>query len=238
MALPSKNTQLNEIADFDVFRNGGKGSGNFGHAGRPGERGGSSTNPVAIGKSFDKDRDGGGRLKEYEHKLREVEKALKDDAYRDEHFHGLSKERLEESKKQLKKDIKKESDRIADGKIKEGAKNIQKSVDKLSEQDYVYETGASVYDKGETYQTFKRLEREAKSLREYIERGSKGEEVQRTAGLIRYYTESIIPHLESKAYYSKGSGVDKMYKAHLKEIKKIAKIAGELEGDYYDKENK
>lgn len=42
MALPTKNTQLTEIAGLDTFRNGGPGSGNFGHAGRPGEIGGSS----------------------------------------------------------------------------------------------------------------------------------------------------------------------------------------------------
>lgn len=43
MALPTRNIQLNEIANIDTFYNGGKGSGNFGHAGRPGERGGSGS---------------------------------------------------------------------------------------------------------------------------------------------------------------------------------------------------
>lgn len=42
MAIPTRNAQLNEIADFDTFYNGGSGSGNFGHAGRPGEIGGSA----------------------------------------------------------------------------------------------------------------------------------------------------------------------------------------------------
>ena len=41
MALPSKNIKTNEIAGLDTFYNGGSGSGNFGHAGRPGQRGGS-----------------------------------------------------------------------------------------------------------------------------------------------------------------------------------------------------
>lgn len=41
MVLPSKITKLNEIEELDTFYNGGKGSGNFGHAGRPGEVGGS-----------------------------------------------------------------------------------------------------------------------------------------------------------------------------------------------------
>ena len=48
MAIPSKQVKNNEIADFDTFYNGGKGSGNFGHSGRPGEVGGSGkgeTNP-------------------------------------------------------------------------------------------------------------------------------------------------------------------------------------------------
>lgn len=43
MALPIKNTKINIIEGIDTFYNGGKGSGNFGHAGRPGERGGSSS---------------------------------------------------------------------------------------------------------------------------------------------------------------------------------------------------
>ena len=41
MALPSKEVKNNEIAGLDTFYNGGKGSGNFGHEGRPGKRGGS-----------------------------------------------------------------------------------------------------------------------------------------------------------------------------------------------------
>ena len=51
MALPTRHTQLNEIADFNTFYNGGPGSGNFGHAGRPGERGGSSSGGSGISKA-------------------------------------------------------------------------------------------------------------------------------------------------------------------------------------------
>lgn len=43
MALPTKITSLNEISGIDTFYNGGKGSGNFGHLGRPGEVGGSAS---------------------------------------------------------------------------------------------------------------------------------------------------------------------------------------------------
>ena len=41
MALPIKIIKLNSSENLETFRNGGKGSGNFGHAGRPGEVGGS-----------------------------------------------------------------------------------------------------------------------------------------------------------------------------------------------------
>ena len=44
MALPSKygiNKGLNSMAGLSAYENGGSGSGNFGHAGRPGKRGGS-----------------------------------------------------------------------------------------------------------------------------------------------------------------------------------------------------
>lgn len=34
---------INEMGGLDTFYNGGKGSGNFGHAGRPGKRGGSGS---------------------------------------------------------------------------------------------------------------------------------------------------------------------------------------------------
>lgn len=46
MALPSTITKLNSCGDLEIFRNGGKGSGNFGHAGRPGEVGGSAPSGV------------------------------------------------------------------------------------------------------------------------------------------------------------------------------------------------
>ena len=42
MALPIKIIKLNSSENLETFRNGGKGSGNFGHAGRPGEIGGSA----------------------------------------------------------------------------------------------------------------------------------------------------------------------------------------------------
>lgn len=64
MALPSRygmDKKLNSMDGLSAYENGGKGSGNFGHSGRPGEIGGSSTDPVAIGKTFDEDRDGGGK---------------------------------------------------------------------------------------------------------------------------------------------------------------------------------
>ena len=41
MAQPIRQVKSNEIAELDTFYNGGEGSGNFGHAGRPGKRGGS-----------------------------------------------------------------------------------------------------------------------------------------------------------------------------------------------------
>ena len=47
MALPTKHTMLNEMEGLDTFYNGGKGSGNFGHAGRPGKVGGSSSGSIA-----------------------------------------------------------------------------------------------------------------------------------------------------------------------------------------------
>lgn len=49
MGLPIKNTKLNTIEGIDTFYNGGKGSGNFGHSGRPGKVGGSA--PSGSGSS-------------------------------------------------------------------------------------------------------------------------------------------------------------------------------------------
>ena len=51
MALPIKNTKLNTIEGIDTFYNGGKGSGNFGHAGREGEVGGSAPRGKGTGVS-------------------------------------------------------------------------------------------------------------------------------------------------------------------------------------------
>lgn len=47
MPQPLKRASLNEIGGIDTFYNGGAGSGNFGHAGRPGEVGGSA--PSSVG---------------------------------------------------------------------------------------------------------------------------------------------------------------------------------------------
>ena len=44
MALPSKygvDKKINSMEGLSAYENGGKGSGNFGHSGRPGEGGGS-----------------------------------------------------------------------------------------------------------------------------------------------------------------------------------------------------
>lgn len=51
MATPIKQVKNNEIADLDTFYNGGKGSGNFGHSGRPGEVGGSGKGGTDSRKS-------------------------------------------------------------------------------------------------------------------------------------------------------------------------------------------
>lgn len=67
MALPTRNTKLNEIAEFDTFYNGGKGSGNFGHAGRPGERGGSA--PSSAGSLASGRMEKGVRETDFENEL-------------------------------------------------------------------------------------------------------------------------------------------------------------------------
>lgn len=191
MALPSKNVRLNEIADFDVFRNGGKGSGNFGHLGRPGEVGGSASSGGGAGASTS---DGGAN---------------------------------------------KEGD--ANDKFAKGGSDISKSMKKLSSEDYVYDSGASVWKESDTHKTFKKMEREVKDLSDYMKSDRKewkSDDLQRKFGMISYYTDTLIPYLESRAYYSKGSGVDKMYKRHLKEMQKIAKIAKDAEDGYYDKKVK
>ncbi len=56
MATPTKHTILNKIEDLDTFYNGGKGSGNFGHSGRPGKIGGSGdSSKLSREKSFEAD---------------------------------------------------------------------------------------------------------------------------------------------------------------------------------------
>ena len=57
MALPTKHTKLNTIEGIGTFYNGGKGSGNFGHSGRPGYVGGAGKGgkgKSAEDKAFDK----------------------------------------------------------------------------------------------------------------------------------------------------------------------------------------
>lgn len=52
MALPSRygiEKKINSMEGLSAYENGGKGSGNFGHSGRPGEVGGSSSG--GVGKS-------------------------------------------------------------------------------------------------------------------------------------------------------------------------------------------
>lgn len=54
MAIPIKQAKINEIAGLNVFYNSGKGSGNFGHAGRPGKRGGSGSGSGVSSKEEEK----------------------------------------------------------------------------------------------------------------------------------------------------------------------------------------
>lgn len=51
MALPSRyriDKKINSMEGLSAYENGGKGSGNFGHAGRPGKRGGSGSGTGGI----------------------------------------------------------------------------------------------------------------------------------------------------------------------------------------------
>ena len=102
MALPTRNTQLNEIADFDTFYNGGKGSGNFGHSGRPGKVGGSGKGQGSAKTSLTED----------EKKVREGEtwttsmsdeELAKEATKKGDELAQL--ERLDKRKKQTKQDI-------------------------------------------------------------------------------------------------------------------------------------
>ncbi len=59
MALPSRygiDKNINSMEGLSAYENGGKGSGNFGHAGRPGEVGGSSSEGE-IGGKYEKRKD-------------------------------------------------------------------------------------------------------------------------------------------------------------------------------------
>lgn len=69
MALPTKHTMLNQSADFDTFRNGGKGSGNFGHSGRPGKIGGSGNGQGKTVAEKEEDKAGGFKLDEENSRL-------------------------------------------------------------------------------------------------------------------------------------------------------------------------
>lgn len=54
MALPSRygiDKKINSMEGLSAYENGGKGSGNFGHSGRPGEVGGSSSGGVNLDKA-------------------------------------------------------------------------------------------------------------------------------------------------------------------------------------------
>lgn len=54
MALPSKygiDKKINSMEGLSAYENGGKGSGNFGHSGRPGEVGGSSSGGIDLAKA-------------------------------------------------------------------------------------------------------------------------------------------------------------------------------------------
>lgn len=53
MALPNKygiDKKINSMEGLSAYENGGKGSGNFGHAGRPGKKGGSSSGGFSSGE--------------------------------------------------------------------------------------------------------------------------------------------------------------------------------------------
>lgn len=74
MALPIRNTKTTEIAGLDTFYNGGKGSGNWGHSGRPGEVGGSGSGKGGASQTVSDDKGGDGskygkysRAKTYTH---------------------------------------------------------------------------------------------------------------------------------------------------------------------------
>lgn len=79
MALPTRNTQLNEIADIDTFYNGGKGSGNFGHSGRPGEVGGSAPSGSGMSGKGDSKADIEKEIAETEDELFAVQDELQDE---------------------------------------------------------------------------------------------------------------------------------------------------------------
>lgn len=88
MALPTRNTQINEIAGIEVFRNGGPGSGNFDHAGRPGEVGGSA--PEGSGGKSESSSDGAktidDRLKKVKDMIAKAKKMSDEDFEDDDNF--------------------------------------------------------------------------------------------------------------------------------------------------------
>lgn len=99
MAIPIKQVKTNEIADLDTFYNGGKGSGNFGHSGRPGEVGGSGkgTEGLSSKKSEIKLEQAGikSRIEGLSERIKALEKGMKKDEQ------PQDKEMLQDLKKQL-----------------------------------------------------------------------------------------------------------------------------------------
>lgn len=74
MALPSKygiDKNMNSMEGLSAYENGGKGSGNFGHAGRPGERGGSSRSASTTARLAR-----GDKVADAEREARELESEL------------------------------------------------------------------------------------------------------------------------------------------------------------------
>lgn len=78
MAIPTKQVKFNEIAGLDTFHNGGKGSGNFGHSGRPGEVGGSGKGQGEASDERTNEGDIAQRMKKAGFKKEDIEEYLSD----------------------------------------------------------------------------------------------------------------------------------------------------------------
>lgn len=60
MAIPSKygiDKKINSMEGMSAYENGGKGSGNFGHAGRPGKVGGSGNGETSSDRTKEESKD-------------------------------------------------------------------------------------------------------------------------------------------------------------------------------------